>query len=220
LSTTPDTSNPYHQARGIWNERYHNLVRARWNWQLIAFGELFVIVIFALALIWHASQSKVVPYVVRVDEAGQSLVIGPAQASHTTEPRIIGWQLQGFVRQVRQVTADRTAQKRLLDLAYQHAAGPAIAFLNTHFREEATNPFVRNHTVIVMPTVRNTLQIGERTWQVEWVETKHTLEGKDAGQETWKGQFEVLIDPPETPEEIVANPLGFKVTRISWSQTF
>jgi type IV secretory pathway TrbF-like protein len=61
--STAGTSNPYHEARGIWNERYQNLVRARWNWQLIAFGELFVIIVFALALVWHASQSKVVPYV-------------------------------------------------------------------------------------------------------------------------------------------------------------
>jgi type IV secretory pathway TrbF-like protein len=173
-----------------------------------------------LALVWLASQSQVVPYVVRVDEAGQSLVIGPAQASQATDPRIVGWQLQGFVRQVRQVTADRTAQKQLLDRAYQQAAGPAIAFLNAHFRDEATNPFVRSRTEIVMPSVRNTLQIGERTWEVEWVEAKHTLEGKDAGRETWKGQFEVRIDPPSTPEDIVANPLGFKVTRISWSRTF
>ena len=157
MSTGGETSNPYHEARGIWNERYQNLIRARWNWQLIAFGELFVIIVFALALVWHASQSKVVPYVVRVDEAGQSLVIGPAQASRTTDPRIVGWQLQSFVRQVRQVTADRTAQKQLLDQAYQQAAGPAIAFLNTHFRDETTNPFERNRTQIVMPSVRRLL---------------------------------------------------------------
>ncbi len=210
--------NPYHEARGIWNERHLNLVRARWNWQLVAFALLASNALFGVALVWHAAQSKVIPYVVRVDDAGQALVLGPAEAASMTDPQVIGWQLQSYVRQLRQVTADGAAQKNLLGLVYEQTAGPAVAFLNDHFRD--ADPFARARHETVMPSVRTTLQLGERTWQVEWVETRRTLEGKAAGEETWVGQFDVVVEPPTQAEQIVRNPLGFKVTRISWSQKF
>lgn len=221
MTSAAPTTTPYHRAKNVWNERYQNLVRARWNWQIIAFGELFVIAMFAMALVWHSTQSKVVPYIVRVDDAGQSLVIGAAEGTTIQDQRVIGWQLQSFVREVRQVTADRTAQKALLDHAYVQTVGAAVPFLNEYFRAEATNPFVRNRSSIVMPAVKNTLRLGDsNSWQVEWVETVRSLEGKLAEEQTWIGQFDVEIAPPSTPEEIIANPLGFKVTRISWSRKY
>jgi len=218
MAQDAQTSNPYHEARGIWNERYMSLVRARWNWQIISLVLAISNLVVALALVWHSAQSKVVPYIVRVDEAGQSLVIGPATASSVADPKIVGFQLQAYVRDARQVTADGAAQKNLLERIYRQTAGPAIGFLNDHFR--ASDPFLAARSRIVMPSVRNTLQLGERTWQVEWVETHRTLEGKLAGEETWVGQFEVVVEPPSAAEELVANPLGFKVTRISWSRKF
>jgi type IV secretion system protein VirB5 len=218
MAQDAQTSNPYHEARGIWNERYMSLVRARWNWQIVSLVLAISNLVVALALVWHSAQSKVVPYIVRVDEAGQSLVIGPATASSVADPKIVGFQLQAYVRDARQVTADGAAQKNLLERVYRQTAGPAIGFLNDHFR--ASDPFLAARSRIVMPSVRNTLQLGERTWQVEWVETHRTLEGKLAGEETWVGQFEVVVEPPSAAEELVANPLGFKVTRISWSRKF
>jgi type IV secretion system protein VirB5 len=218
MAQDAQTTNPYHEARGIWNERYMSLVRARWNWQIISLVLALSNLVVALALVWHSAQSKVVPYIVRVDEAGQSLVIGPATASSVADPKIIGFQLQAYVRDARQVTADGAAQKNLLERVYRQTAGPAIGFLNDYFR--TADPFLAARSRIVMPSVRNTLQLGERTWQVEWVETHRTLEGKLSGEETWVGQFEVVVEPPTAAEELVANPLGFKVTRISWSRKF
>jgi type IV secretion system protein VirB5 len=218
MANEAQTSNPYHEARGIWNERYLSLVRARWNWQIISLVLAVSHLVVALALVWHSAQSKVVPYIVRVEEAGQSLVIGPATASSVADPKIIGFQLQAYVRDARQVTADGAAQKNLLERVYRQTAGPAIGFLNDHFR--AADPFLAARSRIVMPNVRNTLQLSERTWQVEWVETHRTLEGKLAGEETWVGQFEVVVEPPSAAEELIVNPLGFKVTRISWSRKF
>ena len=219
-TVTPEgeTSNPYHESRSLWNERYLDLVRARWNWQRIALVLALSNAIVAVALVWHSAQSKVVPYIVRVDEAGQSLVIGPATASTVADPKLVGFELAAYVRDARQVTADGSAQKNLLERVYRQTAGAAIATLNDHFR--TADPFLAARSGTVMPSVRSTLQLGDRTWQVEWLETHRTLEGRLSGEETWVGQFEVAVDPPTAAEELVANPLGFKVTRISWSRKF
>ena len=83
---------------------------------------------------------------------------------------------RAYVRELRQVTADGAAQKNLLERVYRQTAGPAIGSLNDHFR--AADPFLAARSGTVMPSVRNTLQLGDRTWQVEWVETRRTLEGK------------------------------------------
>ena len=55
---------------------------------------------------------------------------------------------------------------------------------------------------------------------MEWNETRRTLEGTVSSEETWVGQFEVVVEPPTLAQEVVTNPLGFKVTRISWSRKF
>lgn len=213
-----ETTSPYHAARGAWNERYLNLLHARRNWQLIALVAVASNLVVALGLVWQSAQSKVVPYVVRVDEVGQSLVLGPATASTVTDPKIIGYQLQSYVRDLRQVTADGSAQKNLLERVYGQTAGAAIETLHEHFR--TTSPFETARQFTVMPSVRSTLQLGDRTWQVEWTETRRTLEGTVSSEETWVGQFEVVVEPPTLAQEVVTNPLGFKVTRISWSRKF
>lgn len=215
---TVETTSPYQAARGAWNERYLNLLKARRNWQLIALVAVVSNLVVGLGLVWQAAQSKVVPYIVRVDEAGQSLVLGPATASKVTDPKLIGYQLQSYVHDLRQITADGAAQKNLLERVYAQTAGPAITVLHEHFR--AASPFETARQFTVMPSVRSTLELGERTWRVEWTETRRTLDGKVSAEETWVGQFEVLVEPPTQAHDIVTNPLGFKVTQISWSRKF
>ncbi len=218
MTTTEPTSNPYTAAQGIWNERNRDLVTAKHNWQILAAVALLSNALLGVGVLWLASQSRVVPYIVRVDEAGQSMVVGAATEASVTDPKVIGWQLQEYLRDVRHVTADGAAQKTILRSVYERTAGPATGILNAHFRE--MDPFLLAKERTVVASVRNTLAIGERTWQVEWTELHRALDGKPLEEQIWTGRFEVVTSPPTTPEEIVTNPLGFRVRGISWSRKF
>jgi type IV secretion system protein VirB5 len=210
------SDNPYEAAKGVWNERYRHFLTAKHNWQILAVAALISNAAQAGGMVWLASRSRAVPYIVRVDEVGRSLVVGPAEATSVVEPRVVAWQVQDYVQRVRGVTADRTAQKNILEAAYRTTRGAATTFLNEHYRTE--NPFVVMERQTVTAQVESLLQISSGTWQADWREIQRSVDGQAIGDERWTGQFTVELDPPRTADAIINNPLGFYVTRISWSR--
>jgi len=208
--------NPYDTARREWNERNRSLLRAKYNWQLLALVAIAANAGLAWGLVHLASASRVVPYVVRVDEVGQALVIERATAGDVADEPVLAWQLQDYVRKVRQITPDRTAQKALLEEIYSRTDGPAVQFLNDHFRRD--NPFETLTRRSVGVSIRSLLRVAGDTWQVEWKETARGLDGKLLAEEDWTGQFAVEVNPPETEDAILANPLGSTVTHITWTR--
>jgi type IV secretion system protein VirB5 len=214
--TTRVPGNPYEAAKGVWNERYHHFLTSKHNWQILAVIALISNVAQAGGMVWLASRSRVVPYIVRVDEVGRSIVLGPVEATTVIDSRLVAWQVQDYVQRVREVTADRTAQKNILEAAYRTTRGAATTFLNEHFRAES--PFMVMERRTVTAQVESLLQVSSTTWQVDWREIQHSIDGKTIGDERWTGQFTVELDPPHTADEIISNPLGFYVTRISWSR--
>jgi len=208
--------NPYEGAQGVWNERYRRFVTAKRNWQILAVAALVSNAAQAAGMAWLATQSRVVPYIVRVDQVGRTLVLGPAEASSVADPSVVAWQIQDYLQRVRQVTADRSAQKGILEEVYRTTRGAAVEFLNEHFRQD--NPFVVMERRTVMAEIESLLQISSHTWQAEWREIQRSIDGQTLGDERWTGQFTVEVDPPRAADEITHNPLGFYVTHITWSR--
>ncbi len=80
LSKPPETNHtdepqlsgdPYTDARGAWMERYGTYVQQAYNWRLIAMLEAVSLVIAVVGIIYLASQTKFVPYVVAIDKIGE-----------------------------------------------------------------------------------------------------------------------------------------------------
>ena len=209
--------NPYLAARLEWNERYHGFVRAKRNWQVIALVALVVNAMLGLGILWQASQSRVAPYVVEVDELGQTLVIGPAEKARNTDPRLVRYELAELIRKVRSIVADGAAEKQLLDSAYAHASGAATRFLNDHYKEH--NPFLLMQERTVSVEVTSVLPLpASDSWQLQWMETHRGLDGAVLARERWQALLAVEIRPGNKPEQIEQNPLGLYVTDIQWTK--
>jgi type IV secretion system protein VirB5 len=209
--------NPYLAARLEWNERYHGFVRAKRNWQIIAFVALAVNAGLGLGILWQASQSRVTPYIVEVDKLGQRVVVGPADKARPTDPRLVRYELAEFLRRVRSIIADGAAEKQLLDAAYAHTSGAATRFLNDHFK--LNNPFVRMNERTVSVDVTSILPLpASDSWQIQWTETHRGLDGAVLVRERWQALLTVKIQPGSTPNEIETNPLGLYVTEIQWTK--
>jgi type IV secretion system protein VirB5 len=189
---TPE--NPYEAARGEWNERYRKFIVAKRNWQILAVVAVASNAFLGWGLLWHASQSQVIPYVVRVDEVGQTLVIGPASEPAFADPKVIAWQLQAFIRDVRSVTADRTAQKAILEAAYDRSGGAATEFLNEHFRVH--NPFETMAKSTVAAEIRSLLRISDDSWKVEWKEVRRGSMGVASAKSSGRGSSPWRSLPP------------------------
>lgn len=209
--------NPYLAGRLEWNERYHGFLRAKRNWQIIAVVALVVNAVLGLGILWLSSQSRVTPYVVEIDELGQTLVVGPAERARAADPRLVRYQVADFIRKTRSIVADGAAEKQFLDAAYAHATGAATRFLNDHFKIH--NPFLRMRKRTVSVEVTSVLSLpATESWQVQWTEKHLGLDGAVITRERWQAVLTVEIRPGDTAEAIEQNPLGFYVTDIQWTK--
>ena len=205
--------NPYLAARLEWNERYHGFIRAKRNWQITALAALLVNAALGIGILWQASQSKVTPYVIEVDQLGEAITIGPAEKASTTDSRVIRYQLIDFIRNVRSIVADGAAEKQILESAYHYASGAATRVLNDYFHVH--NPFARMKRRTVSVDVTSVLALpGSDSWQIQWAETHRGLDGATLAHERWQAILTVEIVPGKTQEEITKNPLGLYVTDI------
>jgi type IV secretory pathway TrbF-like protein len=93
------------RGRREWDDRYAGLARGKRNWQLAALALLAVDGLLTAGIIHLATQSRVSPFVVEVDRLGQAVAFGPAEQLRKTDERLIRYQLNLFIRDVRSVFA-------------------------------------------------------------------------------------------------------------------
>jgi type IV secretion system protein VirB5 len=208
---------PFLRARLEWNDRFHGLARGKRNWQIVASALLLSNTVLAGALAWLSTQSRVTPFVVEVDRLGQAAAFGPAEKLRRTDERLLRYQLGTYVRDLRTVLSDAEAQKELLTRAYAYTRGPAVAFLNQHFLEQ--NPFELARRRRVGVETRSILRLSDETWQIQWLETARSADGRTEDSRGWQAVLTVEVDPPSSTEAILTNPLGLYVTEISWTPT-
>ena len=205
------------RGRREWDDRYAGLARGKRNWQLAALALLAVDGLLTAGIIHLATQSRVSPFVVEVDRLGQAVAFGPAEQLRKTDERLIRYQLNLFVRDVRSVFADAEVQKTVINRAYAHAKDGALGFLNDYFKK--SNPFLREAEGTVTVQVQSVLRLSPRSWQVQWRETQHAPAGRVVSETAWQAVLGVELSPPETTDVLLVNPLGLYVTEINWTKT-
>lgn len=205
------------RGRREWDDRYAGLASGKRNWQLAALGLLVVNGLLTAGLVHLASQSRVAPFVVEVDRLGQAVAFGPAEPLRKTDERLIRYQLNLFIRDVRSVFSDAEVQKTVINRAYGHAKDGALGFLNDYFKR--SNPFLREAEGTVTVQVQSVLRLSAASWQVQWRETQIATTGRIASETAWQAVLSVELTPPETTDLLLVNPLGLYVTEINWTQT-
>jgi type IV secretory pathway TrbF-like protein len=205
------------RGRREWDDRYAGLAHGKRNWQLAALGLLAIDGLLTAGLIHLASQSRVSPFVVEVDRLGHAVAFGPAEQLRKTDERLIRYQLNLFVRDVRSVFSDAEVQKTVINRAYGHAKDGALGFLNDYFKK--SNPFLREAEGTVTVQVQSVLRLSASSWQVQWRETQLAPGGRVVSETAWQAVLGVELTPPETTDVLLVNPLGLYVTEINWTQT-
>lgn len=210
------THNPYIDGRKEWSDRYGEHITAKRNWQLATAACLAVVAVQAGVIGWQASQSSVQPYIVQVDELRQVVQVVPAaKAGGIEDPRILRAVVSDYIRNTRSILADPPAMKRWLDTAYAHSAPGVREVLNGHYRDNDPFELARRHTVAV--DIGSVLPLSDKTYQVQWTETRRAPDGRRLEQTHWQGVVGLAVEPPRggiNPD----NPLGIYVTSLHWTQ--
>ncbi len=218
------SDNLYVEARREWDERYADLVLGKRNWQLAAAGSLAVALILAGGIVWLATRSRYIPYVVEVDKLGYALTI-PQPLTATVMPdemaRMERDEIAAFIRDARSVSSDPQVEQQQLNALLAHARGAADRFLDAYYHADGFthNPFKLAEKQTVTVQIDSILRLSEHSYQVRWTETARDLNGVILGAPThWEAQLQTERIPPPSSDTIVSNPLGLYVTQISWTQ--
>jgi type IV secretory pathway TrbF-like protein len=217
-------ANPYLEARREWDERYADLVLGKRNWQIAAGGLLVLSLILASGIVWLATRSRYIPYVVEVDKLGYALTV-PQPLTAVSVPdvtaRMERYEVAAFIRDARSVSSDTQVEQEMLNSLLAHARGAADRFLDEYYHSDdfAHNPFkIAQHQTVTVQ-IDSILSLSARSYQVRWTETSHDLNGVTLGAPThWEAVLQTQIVPPNSDDTIVSNPLGFYVTQISWTE--
>ena len=219
MPTTETASfNPYLAARREWDERYGSLITRASNWRVAAFLALGIAVIETGGMVALAMRSKVVPFVVAVDNLGRVVASGTADQVSATDDRLKRAALVQWVSDWRTVTTDGVAQRKSIDRVYSMIGRgtPAQVQVSEYYRNDP--PYKRAQTQMVSVDVKAVYASSDKSWEVEWVETARGLTGDVQSEQRWKGSFTVAVNPPSDEGLARVNPLGLYLTNLSWSK--
>ncbi len=213
----------YLQARREWDERYGDLVLGKRNWQIASAGLMLMSLVLAFGIIWMSARSKVIPYIVEVDKLGYAITIPAALAASNTPAtveRMKRYEIAAFIRNARSVCSDQVVEQNMLNDLLAHANGAANTFLESYFHADdfAKNPFqiMKHQTVSVQ--IESILQASPKSYEVRWTETALDMSGAPLGRSHWEAIIETEIQPQNSTDTVISNPLGFYVTRLSWAE--
>jgi type IV secretory pathway TrbF-like protein len=217
-----DTENPYLNARRTWNHLFGSMGASRRLWQLTALLNSMIVLAAVGGLVAANSQSKFVPYVVKVSDLGEPVAVAPADRAQPVDTRVVQAQVASFVDSARSVTADVTLERRGVFRVYAmlQQGDAATAKMSEWFNSNP--PMTRAATQTVEVQVTSTIAQTPKTWQVDWVETVRDRSGQPTEPPIRMRALvtvNVVAPTSQTTEEMVrANPLGLYVSDFSWSK--
>jgi type IV secretory pathway TrbF-like protein len=220
--TAGDTENPYLNARRTWNDHTGGLAQSRRLWQLVALLNSMVVLAAVGGLIAANSQSKFVPYVVKVSDLGQPVAVAPADRAQPVDSRVVQAQVANFIDSARSITADVTIERRNVFRVYAMLQQGDAATIKMSEWFSANPPMTRAATQTVEVQVTSIIPQSPTTWQVDWVETVRDRSGQPTEPPIrMRALVTVTARAPtsQTTEEMMrANPLGLYVSDYSWSK--
>ena len=214
--------NPYLSARKEYSDRYGSAVKDAARWRQISILMVMLCIAFGVAMMWLASQNKVVPYIVQVDKHGYAVTIKSAQEGSVADTRVVVAALGGFFVNFKTVVTDVASQRRMLNDVYSYLAknSSAETAVSQYYKEH--NPFVatqdkREYTVQV--EIRSIVRSGgdDKSWQILWTEEK-VDQGAIIESTEWRAIVSVAISPVRELAEVLKNPLGIYITEINMAQ--
>ncbi len=213
MPSAPETT-PYQRAGQAWDERTGLALAHARNWRRMAAAN-FALAVFLGAGWWaQADRAVVKPFVVEVSDWGETQRITAIDGRYRPNEAQIGHALAAWIRDVRSKSIDPIVIRQNWLRAYDLLTPRAAAFLNAW--AQTHDPFAELGREAVDVEVLNVVRRSERTFDLQWRETRY-LNGQKASTERWRALITTGLQPPRTEAELMKNPLGLKIEDVSWT---
>jgi len=211
----PAIDTPFARASQLWDQRIGSARLQARNWRLVALGNLGLSAALATGMLWQSLQSRVVPYVVEVDQLGEARAVNEAEQDFSPSDAQVAWHLSRFIEHVRSVSLDPVLMRRDWLSAYDFATKRGAQFLGDYARRADPFTHIGDRTVSVQIT--SVVRASESSFQLKWIETQFE-HGARTAETRWTGIVTVIQHMPDSAEVLRKNPLGIYVDAVDWSQ--
>ena len=204
----------YRRARRDWDERFGFHAEYAKLWRMLGIaGAVFGLCGIGYGL-WMDGQNGFKPFIVKVDELGQSETIRDIETISDWPPLMVKRDLSDWVIWVRSVPADREVLvsnfRRVF--AFTIPGDPADTMIKEIGRSQTLSPFRIAETNTRSVEVVSVNFVGGNSWLVEWRETTRLRgNGKITEIGRYKGTYVLKQAALLSEEVITVNPLGMKV---------
>jgi type IV secretion system protein TrbF len=203
-------------ARGSFNEMYSAYVVAARQWRLLSLVLATALVMLIPAFAALSLQHKVVPYAVEFNGHGEAVRITRADEMAQPNDKQIRAGIGTWLVGARTVYVDRRAQENLFKTTYAMTLPSSAAYKSLYDYHTANNPYEVSEKMTIEVVVNSVHSISDKTWMVEWTETRKERSGAVLDSRIWQGSVTVALVPPTEESQIMVNPIGLFVEQFSW----
>jgi type IV secretion system protein VirB5 len=212
---------PYSKAQQEWDRRMGGTTVQAANWRLATFAALALNLVSCLGLIYLGAQPKAVPHLIQVDRLGAPTYLGPIERATAKDfkptPASLQYHLRRFVADTREISSDAAVLKHNWYDAYRLVTPNGANQLSAYVK--GSDPFEKlQRQVRVSVQVNVVVQISRETWQVDWTETTWDDHGNPTDTAIWRGTLHVLLQVPDSEEQLATNPLGLFIDELHWAR--
>lgn len=214
---TPNPASPAERAQAVWDRRIGAAVVQAYNWRRISLGLIVVCIILAGGLVWQSMKSRVVPYVVTVNETTGEIKKAGAfvEADYTPQEAEIKYFIAEFVKNARSIGYDPVVYAKQQEKAMAYMTQDAARKYQNKYNEQQQK-FGRSLITIKNISVQKVPE-SQASFLVRWLEEEVDVATSSYKDIQMSGTFSYTMLPVQE-ENILNNPLGIYITGFDFIQ--
>ena len=211
---------PAMRAARKWDEREGEVVVQNYHLRMLLIGLMAVIICLVGGLVYEASSSNVMPYVVEFDTTtGAVRNVGTVESSRNYKPTeaVYRYFLAKFVKNTRELPLDPIVYKENLNNAYAFLTRNAAQKLNTMLQSEKVGEKFGSQTVQINISTILPME-GGHSYQIRWTEETFMIQNGLKNVTPYSGIFTIQNIPTDEEAQLAVNPINLYITDFSWSK--
>ena len=193
-------------------------------WRVVS-GMLFAVVcLLGIANLLQLNRPAAEPYIVEVDALGGYRVVGKPERTSPEDERIVRYTLQSILLSLRTLSSDRPYMLQEIFRGFSFLEGEAASYVDNAMRHPEFDPrlVARDYSRLVQ--VESILRLVETSgvegvYQVHWVEVDAPRSARGRPRtRAFRANMTVSLREPSTPEEVLSNPFGIRITKLEWAE--
>lgn len=201
-----DLETPYQRARQEFDEFIGAARVQAANWRVFSMGLMGLLLVAILGIIYFATKSAVVPYIVEVNEHGAVNLVGKAEKLYRPNDAATEYFLGQFVTHIRSIPTDAIIMRNNFLGAYNFLTPKGANTLNAYAKE--WDPFKQLGKKAVSVEVSSAVKMSDSSYQINWTEQVFASNGTPTPRQAYTGIFNVVVKTPDTEKLLRVNPLG------------